>query len=128
MQGADVALSVVGIGVNVNQTHFLSLVPNPVSLAQVLGHTVDRNILLGQLVDTITTSVDTYSPADDTSVSLAYMRALYRSKGFHDYFDVLAQEPIRAEVVGVEPSGRLSLRTDTGEVRSYVFKEVQYIL
>ena len=56
------------------------------------------------------------------------MRVLYRSKGFHDYFDVLAQEPIRAEVVGVEPSGRLSLRTDTGEIRNYVFKEVQYIL
>ncbi len=128
MQGADVALSIVGIGVNVNQTHFLSSAPNPVSLAQVLRHTVDRDMLLGQLVDTITTSVETYSPADNTSVSLAYMRALYRSKGFHDYFDVLAQEPIRAEVVGVEPSGRLSLRTDTGEVRNYVFKEVRYIL
>lgn len=85
-------------------------------------------MLLGQLVDAITTSLETYSPAYDTSVSLAYMRVLYRSKGFHDYFDVLAQEPIRAEVVGVEPSGRLSLRTDTGEIRNYVFKEVRYIL
>ena len=97
MQGVDVALSIVGIGVNVNQIHFLSSAPNPVSLAQVLGYEVD-------------------------------MRVLYRSKGFHDYFDVLAQESIRAEVVGVEPSGRLSLRTDTGEIRNYVFKEVRYIL
>ena len=128
MQGVDVALSIVGIGVNVNQIHFLSSVPNPVSLAQVLGYEVDRDMLLGQLVDAITTSLETYSPAYDTSVSLAYMRVLYRSKGFHDYFDVLAQESIRAEVVGVEPSGRLSLRTDTGEIRNYVFKEVRYIL
>ena len=126
MQGVDVALSIVGIGVNVNQIHFLSSAPNPVSLAQVLGYEVDRDML--QLVDAITTSLETYSPAYDTSVSLAYMRVLYRSKGFHDYFDVLAQESIRAEVVGVEPSGRLSLRTDTGEIRNYVFKEVRYIL
>ena len=128
MQGVDVALSIVGIGVNVNQIHFLSSAPNPVSLAQVLGYEVDRDMLLGQLVDAVTTSLETYSPAYDTSVSLAYMRVLYRSKGFHDYFDVLAQESIRAEVVGVEPSGRLSLRTDTGEIRNYVFKEVRYIL
>ena len=85
---------------NVNQIHFLSSAPNPVSLAQVLGYEVDRDMLLGQLVDAITTSLETYSPAYDTSVSLAYMRVLYRSKGFHDYFDVLAQESIRAEVVG----------------------------
>ena len=38
MQGVDVALSIVGIGVNVNQIHFLSSAPNPVSLAQVLGY------------------------------------------------------------------------------------------
>lgn len=33
---------IFGIGINVNQTEFHSDAPNPVSLAQILGHEVDR--------------------------------------------------------------------------------------
>lgn len=33
---------IFGIGIDVNQTEFHSDAPNPVSLAQILGHEVDR--------------------------------------------------------------------------------------
>lgn len=37
---------VFGVGVNINQMQFLSDAPNPVSLAQIVGHEVDREEVL----------------------------------------------------------------------------------
>lgn len=128
MQGCEVSLSIAGIGVNVNQTVFLSSAPNPVSMAQVLGRELDRRTLLDELVDTIVSAINSYIPGDDEAISRRYRQILYRNTGYYPYFDVLAQESISAEVVKVEPSGRLTVRTDRGEERSYMFKEIQYIL
>ena len=128
MQGCEVSLSIAGIGVNVNQTFFRSPAPNPVSMAQVSGAPLDRRRLLDELVDTIAAAIAGYTPGDDEAVTERYREILYRGNGFYPYFDVLAQEPVCAEVVKVEPSGRLTLRTDAGEERSYLFKEIQYII
>ena len=119
---------IAGIGVNVNQTLFRSSAPNPVSMAQVSGAPLDRRRLLDELVDTIAAAIAGYTPGDDEAVTERYREILYRGSGFYPYFDVLAQEPVYAEVVKVEPSGRLTLRTDAGEERSYLFKEIQYII
>ena len=128
MQGCEVSFSIAGIGVNVNQTLFRSSAPNPVSMAQVSGAPLDRRRLLDELVDTIAAAIAGYTPGDDEAVTERYREILYRGNGFYPYFDVLAQEPVCAEVVKVEPSGRLTLRTDAGEERSYLFKEIQYII
>lgn len=40
-----------GIGLNVNQLVFHSDAPNPVSLAQILGHEVDREEVLKKILD-----------------------------------------------------------------------------
>ncbi len=48
MQGVDAAMSIVGIGVNVNQIHFC-LRAQSGSLAQVLGYEVDRWAAAGSL-------------------------------------------------------------------------------
>ncbi len=42
---------VFGIGLNVNQLVFHSDAPNPVSLAQILGHEVDRDEVLEKILD-----------------------------------------------------------------------------
>lgn len=128
MMDADVSLSIAGIGVNVNQTVFRSSAPNPVSMAQVLGAPLDRRTLLDRLVGQLVANIDAYRPGDDEAVSERYRKILYRGSGFYPYFDVLAQESISAEVVGVEPSGRLTLRTDRSEIRHFMFKEVRYMI
>ena len=46
LQGSRIKDSIVGIGLNVNQTKFRSDAPNPVSLCQIVGHEVDRDSLL----------------------------------------------------------------------------------
>ena len=42
---------IFGVGININQTQFLSDAPNPVSLAQILGHEVDREEVLQKIIE-----------------------------------------------------------------------------
>ena len=126
--GTAVSASIAGIGVNVNQTRFLSAAPNPVSLAQITGAPLDREPLLSALVERVTAAVADYRPGDDAAVASRYRSRLYRGEGFHSYYDVRAQEVVTAAVERVEPSGLLVLRTFAGEERAYAFKEVQYLL
>ena len=46
LQGNVIVDSIIGIGLNVNQTEFVSDAPNPVSLRQLLGREIDREALL----------------------------------------------------------------------------------
>lgn len=48
--GGRIKNCVFGIGLNVNQKTFESDAPNPVSLAQILGHDIDREQLFKQIV------------------------------------------------------------------------------
>ena len=51
LQGAKIRCSTIGIGINVNQRRFLSDAPNPRSLADIVGHDVERHLVLEQFID-----------------------------------------------------------------------------
>ena len=53
------------------------------------------------------------------------MSYLYRSKGFYAYRDKDGR--FEAAVVAVEDDGHLVLRDREGRVRSYAFKEVEFL-
>ena len=42
---------IFGIGLNINQEVFMSDAPNPVSLCQIVGHEVDREEVLGKIIE-----------------------------------------------------------------------------
>ena len=54
------------------------------------------------------------------------MAQLYRREGFHNYRDVKGD--FEAELVTVEDDGHLVLRDKAGNLRSYAFKEVQFVI
>jgi len=53
VSGGRLSASIVGIGLNVNETEFPAWVPNPVSLKQVAGREVELMPLLRRVVDCI---------------------------------------------------------------------------
>lgn len=53
IQGGAILLTRIGIGINVNQTHFRSDAPNPCSLATLLSHPVDREQVLDLLLQNL---------------------------------------------------------------------------
>lgn len=127
LQNGCVARSILGAGINVNQERFVSNAPNPVSLWQITGRTYDRHQLLADLIARIRQEYDLLKqPESHEDLQQRYNRVLYRREGMHRYRD--AGGEFMAQLVCVEPDGRLVLQDEAGCLRSYLFKEVQYVL
>ncbi len=116
LAGAFVRDSIIGVGLNVNQTQFLSDALNPVSLCQITGREYNREALLHSVAERFTLDID----AED------YRLLLYRRRGFHAYRD--ADGDFEAELITVEDDGHLLLRDRNDRQRRYAFKEVQFTI
>ena len=129
LDGSDIATSIVGIGINVNQERFLSDAPNPVSLINITGHEHDLMALLGRVCSRIERLVDSLSDENARkSLHQQYMAALYRNDGqMHPYEDAEGNR-FMATVAGIAPDGTLTLRHDDDTTHDYLFKQVKHII
>lgn len=126
LMGSQIYKTIVGIGLNVNQTLFTSNAPNPVSLKQITG----KNFILAELLDSIMSTI--YSKYlqlisdGKEDIHSYYMSNLYRREGFYPYRD--KEGLFEAQISSVEPGGHLILVDQHNRKRTYAFKEVEYIL
>lgn len=124
--GDKITQSIVGIGININQTEFESDAPNPISLKQIIGKIHNISDLLIEIIERIQFYYNQIKLGNSDKIISAYKASLFRNDGFYKYSDEV--EIFDALIVDVEPSGLLVLRTTEGEIRKFAFKEVQYII
>ena len=120
LQGSTIKDAIIGIGLNVNQRVFLSDAPNPVSLYQLTGQETDREALLQQFLTAFGRIAASQTVSDD------YRARLYRKGIAAPYED--ASGRFMATLTDVLPDGRLVLQDETGQARTYAFKEVKFIV
>ena len=130
LEGAHLSRSLIGVGLNVNQAEFVSDAPNPISLSLILGHEVEREALLETIITRILVLYEQFiTPEGIASRDMLherYLNLLYRRGLPAEYRDV--QGTFTATLHTVEPDGLLCLEDTQGCVRSYLFKEVGYII
>lgn len=122
-KGNKIGFSVIGIGLNVNQSEFFSDAPNPVSLFQITGTETDRDALLGDIRAQI---MNEYLQSQPQKIRKDYLEALYRKRGFFPFRN--AEGEFMAEIVDVQPDGQLELQTEDGEKKEFYFKEVSFVI
>jgi BirA family biotin operon repressor/biotin-[acetyl-CoA-carboxylase] ligase len=130
--GPTIDTCIVGIGININQELFVSDAPNPVSLKQLNGRDNDRGEILAEIYQNILNYYDYLADNwqnNDIKQSLyyEYMNNLYRRTGYHNY-STPKGEHFRAEIEDIGPQGHLTLRLESGELRTFAFKEVIFEL
>mgnify|MGYP002623029918 FL=1 len=126
LQGAHVERCVMGVGVNINQTEFRSDAPNPISLAQIMGHEVERRFVLEHIMECFTRYYEWTEQGRAAELHTLYLSHLYRKGELHTFHDELGD--FRGTIEDVEPTGHLIIADETGRNRRYAFKEVNYIL
>jgi BirA family biotin operon repressor/biotin-[acetyl-CoA-carboxylase] ligase len=126
LRGQNIRYSIVGIGLNVNQTKFSDALPNPVSMAQIAGHPFDRKLELHWILRRIMENYENLLDGHRAYIREEYDKVLYRRDGFYRYRD--ANGEFVAELVNVENDGHLCLRDTDGNIRRYAFKEVEYVI
>lgn len=124
--GAQIATTITGVGLNINQERFSGDAPNPVSLRQIVGRDTDRSLLLSRIVERFDALYAKLKSGHTSEIHETYLSRLYRRTGFYPYADAKGQ--FEAEFVNVSHDGRLYLRDKDGTLRTYAFKEVRFIL
>ena len=129
LEGAYLLRCIAGIGVNINQEHFVSPAPNPVSLKQILGRETDKQEVLEGILKRLFSyyiPLISQKPNIKETIHSDYLNAQYRHKGMYPYRDENGE--FKASLEAIEPDGHLLLRDENGMLRKYAFKEVQYII
>jgi BirA family biotin operon repressor/biotin-[acetyl-CoA-carboxylase] ligase len=117
--------SIIGIGLNVNQTVFRSDAPNPISMAQISGKEYNRMAIMDDFRLDFTTQSERLNKGYLDAIHNDYINALYRKNGFYRYHDVYGA--FEATLHDIEPTGHLLLKRTDGIVSRYAFKEVSYL-
>lgn len=125
LQGAKIVRTIIGMGINVNQTIFLSDAPNPISLQQIAGQRLSRTLLLERFFAHFQKQYERLEQGDTAAIHNDYLSVLYRREGVYPYAD--AKGTFQARLQGVAPDGTLSLLDSEGNERYYQFKEVRFL-
>ena len=120
--GNEVKYTIAGIGLNVNQTEFVSDAPNPVSLKQING----KEYAIDSLMQDLLEAVHTVLNEPEEAVWSEYKAHLYRREGYWPFAD--QNGTFEAQIEDVLPSGEIVLRDKNGQLHTYGFKQIKYIL
>lgn len=129
LQGAKIRCSTIGIGVNINQRRFLSDAPNPRSLADIVGHDIERRLVLERFMERVMHYMKALDEGKDDvldALHVHYKEGLYRMGEEHKFIDDTGT--FCATIVDVEQSGHLILQDTEGNRRRYEFKQLKYII
>lgn len=125
LHGGHIQNCITGTGVNVNQQTFGEGAPNPVSLYQIVGHDIDRTKLLKDIVGRFDAYLTDIRNGNYEKIVGLYTSYLYRGHGFFPFRD--KDGDFEAAIVEVEDDGHLILRDRGDHIRSYAFKEVEFV-
>ena len=126
LEGTSVAWSVIGIGINLNQSVFPGELVNPTSLKRLSGKDYDLKESLEEICRLFEGRLPDLADRRDRLYA-EYCDGLFQSGLPCRYRDLASGEEFTGTIKGVTQDGRLLLERD-GILRSYAFKEVGYIL
>jgi biotin-[acetyl-CoA-carboxylase] ligase BirA-like protein len=121
-------VSVVGLGLNVNQTNFDEL-PNASSLAVISGHTFDKEILPALIIEKIKEKIESWE--NNSAIFWSdYYNTLFR-KGIPMPFKNLnpdaSGQNFMGIIQGVSSVGKIQIMLEDDSVSEFDIKEIQML-
>ena len=124
LQGGAVSESIIGIGLNVNQTDFDPDLPNPVSMAQLCNRTFDTE----EVLQAILGHFCYFLMSDPSEIRQLFLDVLYRKEQRYSYTDCATGEIFEGMIKGISKRGLLRVGMPDGRIREFGFKEINYII
>ena len=128
LEGGFIAWSVIGIGINLNQTEFPGELLNPTSVKRLTGRTYDPVSFLETICSGLEKLLPELATEDGRKCLLdTYERDLFQKDSPASYRDMGTGEEFIGTIRGITPEGLLRMEAG-GRERTFGFKEISYIL
>ena len=118
-------ISIIGIGLNVNQMQFQDWPTHPISLKMVTGKEYDLKPLLEQIAERILIKVQQLQ-STPTSIEKDYLKRLFRYRTWADY--EVEGKVLRLFMTGIDSFGRLQLLDTENKPYCFDIKEIRFII
>ncbi len=124
--GNHFVYSIVGVGININQTRFVSDAPNPVSLRKYFKHDLDLEECLNSLCSFLNARYKQLEKPDYSGLDSCYLSVLFRLNEIHPYR--FENNIIYARINGVSEYGKLQLLTKNNQKIECDLKEIEFVV
>ena len=127
LAGEHIARTIVGVGLNVNQSEFPADLPNPTSIIVERGVECERREVLNTFLQHLEKWYTRLEQGERELIEATYNSRLYRRDAFHT-FAYPPGERFEAAIRGVRATGHLCLEYRDGTLCEYAFKEVEFVI
>ena len=127
LSGTNLSASIVGIGLNLNQTHFRSDAPNPTSVVIETGQERSLEDALDTLLDCLSLRYEQALHGAAREIEEAYCARLYRLHQWKRYLRTSNHTEFEGYITGVDKYGCLKVLLRNGREEVFAFKEIGYV-
>ncbi|MBL0137879.1 MAG: biotin--[acetyl-CoA-carboxylase] ligase [Bacteroidetes bacterium] len=125
INSSSINQSILGIGLNVNQDVFPDFLDIAISMSQIIGKELNLDEEINALCNFLEARYLQLKRGEYDLLNRDYLNVLYR---FDEWFPFeKANTVFTAKITGIDPSGRLTLKSEDGQVVSYDTKEIRFI-
>jgi BirA family biotin operon repressor/biotin-[acetyl-CoA-carboxylase] ligase len=124
--GTSIAYSIVGIGVNVNQTDFHPSLPCPTSLKNETGRHHDIKKMCVDYSHAFLNAFESLNTEKEPTLTETYIKQLFRLNEKHNY--LIDGQKIKAAIIGIDACGCLLMKIEDGRVRAFELNRVAYFV
>ncbi|MCR5659090.1 MAG: biotin--[acetyl-CoA-carboxylase] ligase [Bacteroidales bacterium] len=118
-------VSIIGIGLNVNQMRFQDWPTHPISMKIIKGEDYDLQPLLEQIAENIIIKVEQLR-SNPTSIEQDYLKRLFRYRTWAEY--EIEGKTLRLFMTGIDAFGRLQLVDEQQELHQYEIKQIKFLV
>lgn len=127
LSSGQVASSIVGIGLNVNQEAFSPELLNPTSMYKASGEKYSLEECLQYILKSFALYMDT-AQGEEESIKEKYLSCLYRLGELSDFRDIKEERVFKGRIKGVAENAKLIVEMPDGRDKEFAFKEISYII
>ena len=116
-------VSIIGIGLNINQMQFQDWPTHPISMKIITGRDLDLQPLLEQITERILIKVQQLQ-SNPTTIEQEYLKRLFRYHTWAAY--EVGGKVLRFFMTGIDPFGRLMLVDEADNSYCFDIKEIKF--
>lgn len=117
--------SIVGIGLNVNQTKFENLI-NVSSIKKIKGRDFDLEDLLKIILKNLKNNIELINTKKLETLEKNYLKSLYKLNTISRFKDK-DEHIFNGVIVGVSKNGNLKLRLENNSIKEFGLKEIKFL-